>query len=353
MATTRNYGRGQHPRDAVETWNEPDSAGTWDEQEAVGTWDEEDQWADVYRPQQRAAQQGAAERRPAQRGVDGDELQPRAKRGMDEWMERDFKFGGSRIKRKTIALVLIGAFGVVPLFFMLPALVTLNANTFSVSVDDTLGTGAEICLFLCLLVTPLMTLTGLRWFFPLRRWFGIMMACCGVGDGVAAGLTDNFAGGFLAKLTEHTFTLVGFVMVLLVIPLLLTGNPWAQRKLGRYWKTLHKLIYVIWGFLFLHLALLEGFGFERENNGSGFAGDGDPIFHQRLYQYSACSLFLLTLRLPPVKRWIAARQQEGRDWLVWLTITPIFLLFVFGMIFIINEEFFKGINSFDETPSNE
>jgi len=295
-----------------------------------GSRHDEEQWADDSRPERRAA-----------------------KRGMDEWMEGTFKFGGSRIKRKAVALVLIGSFGVLPLFFMLPALLTLNENTFSVSVDDTLGTGAELCLFLSLLVTPLITLTGLRWFFPLRRWFGIMMACCAIGDGVAAGLTDTFAGGFFAKLTEHTFTLVGFVMMLLIIPLLLTGNPWAQRKLGRYWKTLHRLIYVVWGLLFVHLATLEGFGFERRNDGSGFAGDGDPIFHQRLYQYSACSLFLLTLRLPPVKRWIAARQKEGRNWLVVMTITPIFALFVFGMIFIINEEFFKGIDSFRNTPSAE
>ena len=70
-------------------------------------------------------------------------------------------------------------------------------------------------------------------------------------------------------------------------------------------------------------------------------------------QYSACSLFLLTLRLPPVKRWIVARQKEGRGWLVWLTITPIFALFVLDFIFIVNEEMFKGIDSFSETPSNE
>ena len=89
------------------------------------------------------------------------------------------------------------------------------------------------------------------------------------------------------------------------------------------------------------------------HNGSGFAGDGDPIFHQRFYQYSACSLFLLTLRLPPVKRWIAARQKEGRNWLVYLTIAPIFALFVFGFIFILNEEIFKGIDSFTEHPSAE
>jgi sulfoxide reductase heme-binding subunit YedZ len=272
---------------------------------------------------------------------------------VDAWMEVDFKFGGSRIKRKAIALVLLGAPALAPLVFMLPALITLNSNTFSVSVDDTLGTGAELCLFLCLLVTPMITLTGQRWFFPLRRWYGIMMACCGIGDATAASITDTFAGGVLGRLAGHTFTLVGFLMVMLVLPLLATGNPWAQRKLGRYWKRLHALIYVIWGLLFFHLSFLEGFGFQRGDNGSGFAGDGDPIFHQRLYQYSACSLFLLTLRVPPVKRWIAARQKEGRNWLVYLVVLPIFALFVFGLIFIVNEEIFKGLDSFTENPSNE
>jgi methionine sulfoxide reductase heme-binding subunit len=265
----------------------------------------------------------------------------------------DFKFGGSRIKRKAVAILLLGAPAVVPLFFMVPALVTVNSNTFSVSVDDTLGTGAELCLFLCLLVTPMVTLTGQRWFVPLRRWYGIMMAFTGFGDAIAASITDNFAGGVFGRLAGHVFELMGFMMVMLLIPLVLTGNPWAQRKLGKYWKMLHRLIYVIWALLACHLILLEGIGIESGGNGSGFPGDGDPIFHQRFYQYSAASIFLLLLRLPPVKRWIAARQQEGRTWLVWVTIAPIFALFLFAMIFIINEEIFKGMNSFKETPSAE
>jgi sulfoxide reductase heme-binding subunit YedZ len=277
----------------------------------------------------------------------------RAKGWLDEWMEVDFKFGGSRIKRKAVALVILGAPALVPLFFMLPALLSLNSNTFSVSVDDTLGTGAELCLFICLLVTPMVTLTGQRWFVPLRRWYGIVMACTGLGDATAAGITDTFVGGVVGRLTGHIFELMGTLMVMLVIPLLLTGNPYAQRKLGKYWKMLHRLIYAIWALLAAHLILLEGFGFERGNNGSGFAGDGDPIFHQRLYQYSACSVFLLTLRIPPVKRWISDRQKEGKEWLVWVTVLPIFLLFVLGFTFALNEEIFKGIDSFLNTPSNE
>jgi DMSO/TMAO reductase YedYZ heme-binding membrane subunit len=308
---------------------------------SIGTWNDEEQSADDYQPSRRATESRVNESLRAERSR------------VDEWMDKDFKFGGSRVKRKAVALILLGAPAVAPLFLMAPAFFTTNFNTVAVSVDDTLGTGAEVCLFLCLLVTPMVTLTGQRWFVPLRRWYGIMMAFCALGDGFAAGFTDNFAGGFFGRLGGHVFELMGFMMMTLLVPLLITGNPWAQRKLGRYWKTLHRLIYVIWGLLFFHLVLLEGFGFQRGSDGSGFPGDGDPIFHQRLYQYSACSLLLLTLRMPPVKRWIAARQREGRNWLVWVTIAPIFALFIFGMIFILNEQIFKGMDSFRETPAAE
>jgi DMSO/TMAO reductase YedYZ heme-binding membrane subunit len=352
MATTREPYSGYSPAPPTGPFGNPD---TYEPDQypggSVGTWNDDQGPADDYQPPR-----PATGRRPQSAKGRSSERELVATRSrVDQWMDKDFKFGGSRIKRKAVALVLLGAPAVAPLFLMAPAFFTLNFTTVSVSVDDTLGTGAELCLFLCLLVTPLVTLTGQRWFFGLRRWYGIMMAFCGLGDMFAAGFTDSFAGGFFGRVAGHAFELMGFMMVMLLIPLLITANPWAQRKLGRYWKTLHKLIYVVWGLLFFHLALLEGLGFENGNthNGSGFPGDGDPVFHQRLYQYSACSLFLLTLRLPPVKRWIAARQKEGRGWLVWVTITPIFALFIFGMIFIVNEEIFKGLNSFRETPSAE
>jgi hypothetical protein len=54
-----------------------------------------------------------------------------------------------------------------------------------------------------------------------------------------------------------------------------------------------------------------------------------------------------------VKRWIVARQKEGRGWLVWVTVAPVLALFMFAFIFIINEEIFKGIDSFMNTPSAE
>jgi hypothetical protein len=38
---------------------------------------------------------------------------------------------------------------------------------------------------------------------------------------------------------------------------------------------------------------------------------------------------------------------------VWATVLPLLALFLFAFIFIINEEIFKGIDSFTENPSGE
>jgi DMSO/TMAO reductase YedYZ heme-binding membrane subunit len=79
----------------------------------------------------------------------------------------------------------------------------------------------------------------------------------------------------------------------LALPLLATANTPAQRKLGRYWKRLHRMTYVIWGLVVLHLLLLgrlTPFGVAE--------GDGDPIMHQRFYQAVAISIPLIVLRLP-------------------------------------------------------
>jgi DMSO/TMAO reductase YedYZ heme-binding membrane subunit len=274
MATTREPYSRYSPAPPTAPYGGPDTYQPDPYSDAdIDTWQQEEEPADDYQPPDnyQPPQRPAASR--------AEEPQLKAVRSrVDEWMDKDFKFGGSRVKRKAVALILLGAPALFPLFCMLPALFTLNTNTFQVSVDDTLGTGAELCLFLCLLVSPLVLLTGQRWFFGLRRWYGILMACCGIGDMMAAGLTDVFAGGFFGRVAGHVFELMGFLIVMLLLPLLATANPWAQRKLGRYWKMLHRLIYVCWGLLFFHLSLLEGFGFERGDNGSGrpqLAGVGD------------------------------------------------------------------------------
>src|SRR5215470_11305418 len=126
-------------------------------------------------------------------------------------------------------------------------------------------------------------------------------------------------------------------VILLALPLLATANTPAQRKLGRYWKWLHKMTYVVWGLLVIHLLLLDGvtpFGASD--------GDGDPIFHQRFYQAVAISVPLVILRLPPVRRWITEQRAAGRHRQVWLAVMPLAALYIVGMAFLTNEEIFTG-----------
>ena len=173
-----------------------------------------------------------------------------------------------------------------------------------------------------------------------------MFAVTAFADATAAGITTTFAGGVFGRLAGHSFLLAGFTMVALLIPLFLTANNVAQRWLGRYWKVLHRLTYVIWALLFVHLALLEGLGFQHGTNGPSSAVDGNPVLHQRVYQLSLCSIFLLVFRLPGVKRWVAEQQRTGREWKVYLAVIPLAVLFVAGFSFMVNEQIVKGTGAF-------
>jgi methionine sulfoxide reductase heme-binding subunit len=265
---------------------------------------------------------------------------------VDAWMGGQTRFLGREVKRQTLWLWALRIPALVPVFFISPAIVTLNSAVLQTVEADVLGTGSMLLLMLTLLITPLSTITRQRWFVPLRRWYGITMAVTAFTDATAASITTNFAGGVFGRLAGHSFLLVGFIMVVLLIPLFLTGNNLAQRWLGRYWKVLHRLTYVIWGLLFLHLALLEGLGFQHGTNGPSSAVDGNPVPHQRLYQLTGCSIFLLVFRLPRVKRWVAEKQRAGQEWQVYLTVLPLAALFVLAFSFMLNEEIAKGTGAF-------
>jgi sulfoxide reductase heme-binding subunit YedZ len=246
-----------------------------------------------------------------------------------------------------MALFLLGLPAVVPLIFVARGWLVLNARDVLTNTEaDVLGTGGEFCLLAALSITPVITLTGARWIAPLRRWYGIMFAVIGIADSVTAAITGDFAGGVFGRVAGHSFLLAGFLIILLALPLLATANTAAQRKLGKYWKRLHKITYVIWGLLIIHLVLLDGvtpFGVESD-------GDGDPVFHQRFYQAVAISIPLVILRLPPVRRWIAAQRAAGRRWRVWLALAPFAALYIVAFVFIVNEEIFTGTKIITMNP---
>jgi sulfoxide reductase heme-binding subunit YedZ len=256
-------------------------------------------------------------------------------------MEGSYRFAGSAVKRKTIAIIALGLPALAPLFFTARPVIEQDHVILTGTNADVLGTGSMLLLLATLAITPLVTLTGQHWFVPLRRWYGVVLACNAVSDAVIASITGDFTGGVPGRIFGHTFLLAGLMMVLIMLPLAVTANAASMRLLGRYWKTLQRLTYLVWFLLFVHLALLEGFGIQNGQNGPSSSVDGTPLLHQRFWQLAAVSLPLVLLRIPPVRRWAAAHRR-----LAWAVFLPLIVLAVVAYAFIINELVFKGVSAF-------
>jgi DMSO/TMAO reductase YedYZ heme-binding membrane subunit len=267
------------------------------------------------------------------------------KQTVDSWMDQESTFLPG-VKRRKIALFLLRLPAFIPLIFTLRGWLSLNEKLSLTNTEaDVLGTGGEYCFLLAVSITPLITLTGQRWFAPLRRWYGIMFAVIGLSDSITASITGAFSGGPIGRVAGHSFLLAGFLVILLALPVLATANTPMQRALGRYWKRVQRLTYLIWAMIVIHLALLDGF-----SPFDGPQGDGDPVFHQRLYQIVAISLPLVILRLPPVKRWITEQRAAGQQWKVWAAFLPLATLYLFAFAFLINEEIFTGFKIITMNP---
>jgi len=269
----------------------------------------------------------------------------RKRPAIDSWMAKESKLLRG-VKRRKIALILLALPAFVPLIFTLRGWLSLNEKLVLTNTEaDVLGTGGELTFLLCVSITPLITLTGARWFAPLRRWYGIMFFVIGLSDSITASITGDFAGGPIGRVAGHSFLLAGLFIILLALPVVVTSNGRMQRVLGRYWKRVQGVTYVIWAMIIVHLGLLDGF-----KPFDGPQGDGDPVFHQRLYQILAISLPLLILRLPPVRRWVAAQRAAGQQWRVWAAMMPLFALYVLAFAFVVNEEIFTGLKIITMTP---
>jgi DMSO/TMAO reductase YedYZ heme-binding membrane subunit len=270
------------------------------------------------------------------------------KSNIDLWMEQEVSFLPG-IKRKSVAMFFMRLPAFIPWIFVMRGWLSLNEkNSLTTGEAEILGTGGEFCFLMAITITPAITLTGVRFFAPLRRWYGIFFALIGISDGTTAAITTDFAGGPMGRLAGHSFLLSGLLIMLVAFPLLLTANTPMQRVMGRYWKRLQRFTYLLWVMIALHLLLLDGF-----TPFGGDAGDGVPIFHSRFYQFLVISIPLLVLRLPPVKRWVIETRNEGRQWLVWVAFAPMLALFFLGLAFVINEEVFIGTLNLTMHPQTD
>ncbi len=147
--------------------------------------------------------------------------------------------------------------------------------------------------FLCftLAVTPLRRLTGQTWLLKLRRMLGLFCFFYASLHFLCFLWFDHFfdLAEMWKDVKKRPFITVGFSAFVLLIPLAATSTHAMQRRLGRRWAQLHRLIYGI------ALLALVHFWWMR----AGKNNFGEPIV------FAAIIAVLLGLRV--LFRWNAAR----------------------------------------------
>lgn len=115
-------------------------------------------------------------------------------------------------------------------------------------------------LLLTLLISPLRVISGQNWLLRLRRMLGLFTffyACLHLL--AFTGFDHDFSLNAIAyDITRRPFIAIGFAAFVLMVPLALTSNRLAIRKLGgRKWQDLHRVIYLIALLACLHFLWLS------------------------------------------------------------------------------------------------
>jgi len=147
-----------------------------------------------------------------------------------------------------------------PLVFIacsLPA-VLLTAGAFGLPIENlgpdpvarilhALGKTALNMLGITLLVTPVRQLTGFTHLLRLRRMLGLFAFTYVLLHFLAYLVLDRQLDlrGVGADIIKRPYITVGFLALLLLVPLAITSTNRMMRRLGRHWTQLHRLIYVI------------------------------------------------------------------------------------------------------------
>ena len=142
-------------------------------------------------------------------------------------------------------------------------------------------------LLVTLCVSPLRQWTGVGAWIRLRRLLGLycyFYCCCHFLIWFVADHSLD-VGDMVEDVIKRPYISLGFSAFLLLLPLAVTSNQWMQRRLGRRWRSLHQLVYVI-----LILGVLHFIWLVRAD-------------YLEASIYAAIAVLLLLHRVEPLKSW--------------------------------------------------
>ncbi len=116
------------------------------------------------------------------------------------------------------------------------------------------GDSALILLCASLAVTPLRRLTKLGWLAPLRRTLGLSAFFWALAHFLVYAVLDQglALGDVIADVAKRPYVTVGFAAFLMLLALAITSTRGWQKRLGKRWRTLHRLAYVAVGLGVVH-----------------------------------------------------------------------------------------------------
>ncbi len=132
-------------------------------------------------------------------------------------------------------------------------------------LTHTSGEWALRLLLITLTITPLIMLTKNNWLIVFRRPLGLYGFFYAFIHFLVYLIFDQgFSLVYLWEdIVERPYITVGFIALVLLIPLVITSTKKARRKLGKNWSKLHKLSYLIAFLGIVHLIWLTRADFKE------------------------------------------------------------------------------------------
>ena len=145
-------------------------------------------------------------------------------------------------------------------------------------------------------ITPISILTGKTNLKPIRRPLGVYGFCYMVLHLLAyAWLSNGFEWELILRdLGERRAMSAGLIAFVLLIPLALTSTNGWQRRLGRRWKQIHRLVYIA-----VPLSVLHYFWLERD-------------IKDWVLVYAVLVTVLFLIRWQPIRRAIGRKRPSPR-----------------------------------------
>ena len=143
-------------------------------------------------------------------------------------------------------------------------------------------------------ITPISIVSGKTNLKPIRRPLGVYGFCyIALHLLVYAWLSNYFEWDLILRdVGERRAMSIGLLAFALLIPLALTSTNGWQKRLGRRWKVLHRLVYFA-----VPLSILHYFWLERD-------------IKDWVWVYAVLAICLFAIRIPAIRQAIARRRQQ-------------------------------------------